>query len=451
MAMAPDNLPRADLVGLDARVVAFVLLTTLLSGTLLVIAPAARLSRQRPTGVLQSESRSATGTGLQRRVRSTLVVTEVAMALALLVAAGGLMAAFVELQRSELGIDPRGVETFEVNLPATSYAKGERRVGFSRRLLDSIEQMPGIDAAGAVTVLPVTGRSFLWGFFGKDHPQGERPLLVDVRIVDGDFFGALGMELAAGRTFEASDFGADTPPVLIANRHLVERYLGESFRLGDEARLAGVARRIVGVVSDAAVDARGTMTPAVYLPYGQMGFARNWAMTYVVKGSGDVALLPALQAAVAAIDPERVVYRPSSMQRIAQEASADVRFSTLVMGVFAALALMITAVGIYGVLAVSVSQRTRELGIRAALGAEAGELRALVLAQAMRLAGLGVVCGLGLVLAGRAWIGTFVPLPELAEPRLLATVVLVLIGVALAAGYLPARRATSVQPTRALQ
>lgn len=452
LALSPDSLPRTEGIGLDATVLAFALATTLATGLLFSIVPALRFSRPSASLVLRDADRTATAGGAQSRLRGGLVAGQVAVALALLVAAGALIDEFVAIQRSRLGIDPRGVSTFEVHLPSSAYGEGTRRVLFNERLLESIRGIDGVDAAGAATVLPVTGRSYMWGLFGKDHPEGERPLLADVRVIAGDYFAALGVELRQGRFFGPADRGADSPPVAIVNERVVDTYLGEGFRLGDPVRLAGVQRQIVGVVENTAVDPRGATAPKIYLPYAQAAVDRNWGMTYVVKSNASsAALLPRLRGVVRDIDPDRVVYRPDTMPHIARAASASERFSTLLMSIFAALALTVTAVGIYGVLAVSVGQRTRELGIRAALGAEASALRRAVLGRALGLAGLGIFAGLVLLLAGDAWLGSVVPLPAVRSLWLPAAVSGLMVLVALVAAYLPARRATAVDPAQVLR
>ena len=216
--------------------------------------------------------------------------------------------------------------------------------------------------------------------------------------------------------------------------------------------MASVWREIVGVVSNSAVDSRGSIAPKVYMPYGQAADGRNWAMTYLVKSDASVeALLPRLREALAAVDGDRVVYRPSTMEEVTRAVTASERFSVLLMSTFAAIALLITAVGIYGVLAVSVGQQTHELGIRAALGAEAGRLRAVVQKQALQLVGLGIALGVVLVLATRRWLASIVTLANLDAPWMLALVIGLLLLVGLAAGYLPARRATAVDPASALR
>ncbi len=451
LALGPDTLPRAGRVGLDGRVLAFALGTTVLTGLLFAIVPAMRLSRQSGSAALNDAGLRTTGGGHQR-LRSGLVVGQVATALALLLASGALLSAFIEIQRSSLGFEPAGVATFEVHLPGAAYGDGARRIAFAEQLLDRVEAIAGVQYAGAASVLPVTGRSFMWGLFGKDHEQGQRPFLTDVRVVAGDYFPTLGIPLVEGRLFDSTDRGADSAPVVLINQRVIDEYLGETFRLGDAVRLAGVDRQVVGVVGNTAVDSRGETAPKVYMPYGQAAMDRNWSMTYLVKSElSDAALLPALRQALGDIDGDRVVYRPGTMRQITRAASATERFSTLLMSIFAAMALTITAIGIYGVLAVSVGQRTRELGIRAALGAEAGSLRALVVGQALRLGIGGIAAGVVLLAGARAWIGSVLPLPEVDAPWLLVLVSGVLLLVALAASYLPARRATAVDPARVLR
>lgn len=452
LALAPDALPLATNVQMDAGVLGFAATMILVALVVFGLAPALRLSRADPAQALGSRDRGATLGRGGKRLRDGMVVVQVAAALVLVTGSLLLGRSFARLIDVPLGLEPEGVLTYEVNLPAARYGDGEARHRFHEELHARVAALPGVEHVGATSWLPVNGRYHTWGF-NRDPAsleQGESDAWepTDVRIVAGDYFASLGIDMLQGQS--PVDVDVRGEPVAWVNRHLADTYL-DGRALGRQIWLAGEVRRIVGVVEDIPHDARGAVSPRSYVPHAQYADNRNWALVQTVRGRGDpVRLREDIRGELEAMDAHLVLHRPESFEAVLDSVRAQDRFATVLMSTFALLALLLSLVGTYGVLAGSVASRTREIGIRMALGADAPRVRAMVLRYAARLTLPGIGLGmLGAWMASR-WIESLLFGVERADPLAFGLAVMAFVGVALLSGWLPAVRATRVDPVESL-
>jgi putative ABC transport system permease protein len=451
LAVSPESLARAEEVGSDPSLLGFAVATTLVTGLLFGAAPAIRASRTDPADALHEGARGNSGGRGSRRARSVLVACQVSVALILLVGAGTLIRSFVALQHVDLGFEPDNVATFEVNLGTARYEDPERRVQLHAALHDRLRSQPGVNYVGATSWLPANGHYHEWGYGYLDDAGQRQWTSAMIRVIDGDYFEALGIPLLRGRTFAASD-RLDTEDVALIGRSLADRVYGARDPLGQPFRTGGKGFTVIGVVGDVAFEANGTQFDKIYLSHDQFADDRTWALTYVVSTSvpPEQVVEPARQA-LATIDPTLVLYHPRSMHDVLARHRARDQFTLLLMATFAAIALSLAAVGVYGVLSYAVTQRTHEIGVRMALGAQVGQVRAIVLRQAIVVAGIGMIFGLVGALALSRLLESLVFGVGTRDPLVFAGVAITLSAVVLAAGYLPARRATRVDPLEALR
>ena len=452
VSLAPEGLPRVSELGLNRTVLLFTLAVSVLTGLVFGLAPTLRLSSPNLAGDLREGDRGSTVGKGQHRLRSVLVVSEVAVALVLLVGAGILLRSFEAIRAVDLAIQPEGVLTYEVHLPDSRYPTGEDRVQFYETLFPRIRALPGVSAVGATSWLPVQGRYHDWGV---SRMEGEEIVgdwnASDMRMVAGDYFEALDIDLLRGRFLGPQD-RADTDPVCLINQFVQERDFPGEDPAGKLLYAAGGARTVVGVVENVPHDPFGAVSPQTYIPHEQFAWNRNWALIQAVSFQGDpVSLVPAIREELRAVDPNLVLFRVRSMEELLVDGVARQRFSMLLMGVFAGMALLLAAVGIYGVLSYLVSQRGHEIGIRMALGADPGDVRWLVIRQGMVLAGIGIT--VGVILAGylSRFLQSLAFEARLADPLVFGGVAVGLALTALLAAYLPARRATRVDPANAFR
>lgn len=447
-AVAPADLPRAEAIALQPAVLLFALAVSVLTGIVVGLLPALRHSGPDVAGGLREGSRGSTA-GVHR-LRRVLVSGQVALALVLLVGAGLLVKSFVALQQVELGFDPEGVLTYEVHLPEARYPTGETRMAFYDRLFQRIRALPEAETVGAIHWLPAVRRGYRWGLFRVDPPEGIEPIGAGVRIVEGDYFRAIGVELLRGRTFESRD-RADSRLVAVINRRAVERVFPDVDPLERQIRVGGRIWTVIGVVADVPSTPLGDVAAKVYFPHAQ--FADNhWALSQVVSTSGDpLRLVPAVQEVVASIDPDLVLHRPRSMTAVLAGGVARQRLAATLMAGFAGLALLLALVGIYGVMAFLVGRRTHEIGIRMALGADRGKVRGMVVRESLGMAALGVTVGLLAALGLSRWLRSLVFEVTVTDPWVYGVVASGLLLVALLAAWLPARRAAGVDPMRAFR
>ncbi|MPZ16618.1 MAG: FtsX-like permease family protein [Luteitalea sp.] len=451
-----DAISRLDEVGFDPVVLAFAALVTLTTGIAFGMAPAVRFARVHPGWALREQSRSATGTRGHARLRSALASTQLALALTLLVGAVVLMASFHRLRQVELGFRVERVLTFDVSLPAARY-DAQRRAIFQEELARRIRTIPGVTAAGGTSRLPATGKYHHWGILIESGPLAgteESEVNADQRIVSGDFFTALEIPTLAGRIFDARDDASAPSRAVVSAAFARKAFPGMPLERVVGQRIAPVReqREIIGVVGDVTLDPYGTANPVVYQAHRQYAGDRNWALSQVV--ATEVAperILGLVRAEVAALDPQLAVHHVAPMTDVVGRGVSRERFAMVLMGAFAAVALMLAALGLYGVLAYTVRQRTPEIGIRMALGATAAHVRALVLRQAAAVVAIGLVAGTaGAIALGRA-LSALLFETNPSDPLVFIVTALLLTVVAFVAAWLPAWRASRTAPRIAMQ
>jgi putative ABC transport system permease protein len=456
LALVADRLPvpRLEQVSLDPTIIVLTLGLSLLTGLVFGIAPAL-VASHRLNDTVRGGGRSRGGPR-SRRVLGTLVATEVALSLVLLTGAALLVQSFVRLSNISPGFRAEGLLTARVQAPATRYDTPERRSGFYTNVVSRIAALPGVQSAAAVSFLPLAGGGIGTSFYRADRPEpapGQAPA-ADVRPVTPGFFRTMGIPQVMGRDFASADRG-ESPLVAIVNETLVARYLGGENPLGKRLNvfLGPPDRRvyeIVGVVGDiklASLD--GEVRPTVYVPHTQLSIP---LMTFVARTEGNPErLLPGVSAAVHGIDPELPLADVRTMDAVVDATLARPRIVTVLLTVFAVMALALAAVGVYGVMAYSVAQRTQEIGVRMALGATADSVFGLVLGQALRLVGIGVVTGLVFAAALTRLLATLLYETEPLDPLTFILTAVVLTLVATLASYVPARRGTRIAPNQALR
>jgi putative ABC transport system permease protein len=450
--LAFGYLSRQGEVSLDWKVLAFTAALSVLTGVLAGLAPALHVSRADVQETLK-ESGNAGSSARGTWLRSGLAVAEVAAALVLLVGAGLLVKSFLRLQRVETGLRPEGVLTMRVSLPAARYDTTEKSTLFYREVLERVSALPGVEAAGVINLLPMQR----FGNNGEIQVEGRAPLppgrvpLTEYRLASAGYFKALGIGLLAGRVFEPADESGAARPVVVS-RELVRTFFPEGDALGKRIRSAGGGDwwTIVGVVGD--VRQSGLTQPSrpeLYFPYTT---GRPDGMTLVVRAASDPAeTTAAVRREVQAVDPNQPVYNVLTMEEVINRSVVNLRLNMTLLSIFAGLATLLAVVGIYSVMSYLVTQHTREIGIRVALGAQPGNILKLVLGQGLALTLVGVCVG-ALVAFGLTHLITRF-LYEVGGNDLLTyvSVSLLLTAVALVACYIPARRATKVDPLVALR
>ncbi len=462
MSMLPEGAPRLEQIGIDYRVLTFALGVSALTGILFGIVPALQASKLDVTSALKEGGRSGEG---HRRTsaRSLLLIGEVALSLMLLVGAGLLIKSFLRLQEVRPGFNARNVLTAHLSLQGPKYKVDQQNVEFFRQLIERLEAAPGVQAAGGSVNLPLnpTGYGIGRGFI----PEG-RPLTVDeakdamFSTITGDYFRAFQIPLLSGRTFEARD-KADGPKVVIINETTAKRYFGSPTaaigkRLSIWAAFRGhrreekFMREIVGVVGDTKTGSlTGEGDAQIYVPHAQDS---QWNfMGLVIRTAGDpAAFATTLRREVQALDKDQPIYNVRTMDDVVANSLGTRRVSMELFVVFAIAALLLAAIGIYGVMAYTVTQRTQEIGIRMALGAQRSDVLRLVVRQGMTLAAIGVAAGLigafGLTRVMASLLFNVQP----DDPATFLAISFLLIAVAFLACYLPARRAAKLDPVIAL-
>jgi predicted permease len=454
-AFGAEAIPRFGEVDLDPMVLGVTAVVTLATGLAFGMAPALRFARIHPNQALHQQSRSATGDRGQGRLRSGLAVLQVASALVLLVNAGILTASFYRLRQIDFGFRVNNVLTFELTLPSARYNTAQR-AAFPEELARRIETIPGVIAAGGASQLPATGDFHSWRTTPLTGPQAGTDIRIESqqRVVSGDFFAALDIPVLAGRVFDARDDGNAPMRAVVSADFVRQAFPGVPIEgvVGQRIRiLAALEREIIGVVGDVKLDAHGTAFPAVYHAHRQFAGHQTWALMQVVATElPPEQILAAVRAEVAALDPQLVVFRAAPMAEVVGRGVARERFALALMGAFAFVAVALAAIGLYGVLAYSVRQRTLEFGIRMALGAPAAHVRGLVLRHAAVVVAVGVAIGLaGALMIGR-WLSSLVYETSPRDLRVLVATTLLLIVVSLLSAWFPAWRASRVEPRIAM-
>jgi putative ABC transport system permease protein len=459
ISLLPGSLPRHNAISIDGRVLIFTLLTSLLTFMIFGLLPAFQAARAEAGKALNEGGRSNTAGRRRSRLRDLLVVAEMALALVLLIGAGLMIQSFVKLHRVDLGFSPENVLTMGISLPPAKYPSEDAGNAFFEQLLERIAALPGVQSAGVSMLLPLgVGDSTGKHFRVEGRPTSllsEQSPLVSCISVSPDYFGTMEI-IIRGRDFTKFD-SAEAQKVVIINEALARRFfpnedpLGQTIRLeqGDSPR-----RTIVGIITEVkGNNLTATAGNELYVPIWQHRGA-TWSnnMRLAVRSSiAPDSLIAAIRKQIGELDHDQPVTDIATMEDRVSRALSPERFSTLLLGLFASVALLLAAVGIYGVMAYTVTERTPEIGIRIALGAQIKDVMRLVIGRGIKLAFTGVVIGLVGALGLTQLMRTLLFGVSTTDPLTFAAIAILLMGVALLACWIPARRAAKVDPMVALR
>jgi putative ABC transport system permease protein len=458
----PENVSQVRSLSVDARVLGFTLLVSLLTGLIFGLAPAVQASRFNLNETLKEGGRDSAQGSRGNRVRALLVVAEVAVSLVLLVGAGLLVNSFLRLRGVDPGFTKDNLLTLSVVLPRQKYPDYQRRAAFYDEMVRRVEALPGVKAAAVTNWIPLVfqGDSITFSVEGRPDPapgQGKRPAVV-TRAVHPHYFRTMNIQLTQGRALDERD-RADTPNVAVISETMARKSwpgedpVGKRFTPGElTSTNPDDWITVVGVVRDVRQIELGAEPKAqMYVPYAQ-GWS-SFAPRYLVVSTSTepMSLAAAVRGAVWSIDRDQPVSDVRTMEEVLSASLARQRFSTLLLGLFAAVALLLAAVGIYGVMSYSVAQRTHEIGVRMALGAQRGDVLRLAVGQGLKLILCGVGVGLAAAFALTRVMESLLFGVSATDPATFAAISLVLVGAGLLASYIPARRATKVDPMIALR
>jgi len=459
LRFAPSSIPRLDNVGVDLKVLLFAFGTVILITLLFGLVPALRLAKISVATVLNQSGRGKTGSAHQDLSRSALLVAEVAFSMMLLFGAGLLLRSFSKLQAVELGFDRDRVLTFQLSLPEVPYDEdGDRTVHFFETLEDRIAEIPGVQNVGSAFGSPLGGNvaSTSAEFLDRPAPPPGQEETLLTRLVTPGYLETLRVPLLHGRSIERTDRNGVTRAALVS-QSLVERYYPDKDPIGEQVRMGfgwawGTEEpwTIVGVVGDMRSH-RVTRDPRpeIYLSHGQQGATYMAVLVRLAPNAPDV--LPAIRREVQAIDPNVPLRRIEMLEETVDRQFGPARFYMLLLGIFACVAVALAGIGLYGVVSYLVSQRTREIGIRIALGAASGDVLKMVLTQGMRPAVAGILLGVGGAYWGSRVLQALLYNVEPGDLTTFAGVIALLFGIVLLAIALPARRASSIPPVDALR
>src|SRR5262245_874823 len=456
-AAMPENylnlVPGLNHFGVNSNALLFTLIISIVTGMVFGLMPALQASKPNLNESLKEGSKGASSSGLRQRLRGALVVAEIALSMVLLIGAGLMIRSFVAMMRDDMGFNPHGALSFTLRLSDKRYSETQRR-GFYDQLIKRLESMPGVVAAGGTNVIPMTNEYITASFEIAGRPpseKGQEPYAA-LRVVTPGYFSAIGIPLRRGRNFTDRD-NEQTPRVVIVNEVFVRRFFPKEEAIGQRIIRYGFAdmpMEIVGVAGDVKdTDLDRVPAPAFYFPYAQEPFE---GMGVVLRAAVDpMTLAHTARDEVTKLDPTLPLHFIKTVERQIYEQTAPKRIMTALMGVFAAIAMLLSAVGLYAVMAYAVSQRTHEIGVRLALGARSRDIMVLVTSQGLKL----TLAGLTLGIAG-AFALTRIMAPLLygvtpTDPLTFVMISLLLAGAALLACWIPARRATKVDPLVALR
>ncbi len=455
VALAPSSTPRIDEVAVDGPVLLFALGITLVTGLLFGLAPTLQAARPDLTAALKEGARGSRGRA-STRARNTLVVAEIALAVMLLAGAGLLLRSFARLQKVDLGFQTANVLKLHLSLPEARYDEDAKLRAFVDGLMERLERLPGVESAG-VTVygLPLTGSVNVWTFLIAGRPPvppGQEDIIRSAMVTPG-FFRTLGIRMVRGRPFDERDRDG-APRVAVVNQAAARRYFSNEDPLGKRIILDSKADpnglEIVGILRDFKQNTLAQeIEPEMFVPFAQ---SPEPSLAVVVRTKSDpAALVPAVTARVRELDPDLPVYAVRTMEEALARSSAQPKFYMLLLGAFAFIALLLAAVGIYGVIGYTMRQRTQEIGIRMALGATRDRVQRMVVRQGMTLAVAGAAAGLVGALVATRWMQSLLYQVSAMDPAIYSTVAVVLVAVAAVASWLPARRAAGTEPLLALR
>ena len=446
LAAAPEGVAQVATGALERTVLAFSVVMALVTGIGFGLAPAAQMAGTDLEGTLRESGRTTGGSRRQTRARSSLVVCQVALALVLLVGAGLLLRSFERLRAVALGVRPSRVMTFIVNLPTGRYGDAEQRARFHRDFEARLSALQGVRTVGAISRLPVTGTYHSWGVRRADLPPNAHLTPTQQRVIEGRYFEAVGIPLLSGRTFGPED-DATAPRRVVVSQEFARQVFPSEDPIGKRLRVAGALPEIIGVVGDVAIGPRASPRPYVYHSHSQFAGDRNWELTQVLALDGDrPGLLRDARRELSSIDPALVLHDPRMLDDVVGGGVAQERFALLLVAAFAALALVLAAVGLYGVLSYSVTRRSREMGIRLALGATPRSVRSMIVRDGGRLAAIGIGIGVVGAIATTRLLRSLLFEVSATEPLVFAGAAALLALVALIASWMPAHAATKVDP-----
>ena len=455
VAISPNSIPRSREISLDNRVLVFTIAVSALTGIIFGLVPALQMSKPDLNETLKDAGRGSTS---RRHIaRSVLVVAEVALTLVLLVGAGLMIRSFVRLQQVDPGFNYDNLLTFTITLPQRKYPEDQQKINFFEQLSERLRGLPGVETVGLTSGLPLGNNGWQTSFVidGQPPPEPGKMPLTEAAVASPDYFQSIGIAVLKGRNFTEQDT-KDAGRVALIDEEFAKRYWPDEDPIGKRYRAGGSDPRnplieVVGVVRRVKMDGLNQDSNRVqsYYPFRQLPFG---GMTVTVKTTGDpMSIVSASRQQVLSLDADQPLYNVNTMQQLRADSIAPQRLNLMLFGIFGAVALILAAVGIYGVMAYTVTQRTHEIGIRMALGAQPSSVLGLVIRQGMSLA----VAGLGIGIIG-AWLATRVMSSFLfgisaTDTVTFIAVPVVLAAVALAACAFPARRATKVDPMIALR
>ena len=464
VSLSPASIPRVGEIALDGRVVAVTMTVSLFTGILFGLAPALQFSKPELNEALKDGGRSATDGRRRQRLRNLLVISELTFSVVLLIGAGLMIKSFIRLQSVSPGFETENALTMRLSLPRSKYREFNQQSAFFQELMTRIESQPGVRSVGAINVLPLSGgtadRSFR--IEGRTSAPGDPGPDEELRFISPGYFTAIGIPLLKGRDFTHRD-SSDAPRVTVVNKALAERYWPGEEALGKRIAYSGFGEgkpkwcEIVGIVGN--IRHRGPdlpEKPEVYVPYLQPLFGAatsNVGPMYLVvrTASEPASLTAAVRGEIASMDKDQPVSNIKTMSQRLDDSVAHRRFNMLLLGIFAGVAVVLAAVGIYGVMSYTVTQRTHELGIRMALGARTSNVLQLIMGQGLVLAGIGVLLGIATAFGLTRLMSTLLYEVSPTDSITFAVVSLVLTGVAMGACFMPAWRATKVDPITALR
>jgi putative ABC transport system permease protein len=450
--MAQSSLPRASEIRTDGYVMAFTLLVSMLAGIVFGLAPALQISRADLNSVLRSEGRGATQGRSRNVMRNLLVISQVALCMLLLIAAGLLLRNFAQLRGGNPGFDAHNLLTLNVALPPTRYSKPAQMAAFFDDLVRQVRLVPGVRSAAGSSALPVNPSRFSPAV-PEGQPQvhlSQRPVF-NLQMAGPGYAATLRIPVMRGREFTERD-DAQAPLVAMVNQSLVRRYWPNENPVGKHILLGRIPQplEVVGVLGDVRnLGVAADVGLEIYIPFAQ----RPWAnINLIVRTAGDPhAFVSAVRERVHSIDRDQPETAVQTMEELLESGAAQPRFTASLLGALSGTALLLAVVGIYGVIAYSVAERTHEVGIRIALGAEPGDILRLVLRQGMLLASIGIALGVAASFALTRLLASLLYRVSVTDPATFVSGALLFAGVALLASYLPARRATRVDPMVALR
>jgi putative ABC transport system permease protein len=460
IALSPENIPRLASVRVNGLVLGFTFAAALMTGVLFGLVPALQATRSDLAESLKEGARGGSDTAKHGRMRGILVVAEVAVALVLLVAAGLSIQTFWRMQAVNPGFDAHNVLTMKFELPGARYPTDPQVAQFTRQLLANLEAIPGVRSASMINPLPLSNNymGLLFGIEERPVANTERPATA-FSVVQPGYFRTMGIPLKAGRDFTPQDT-LKSPLVIIVNETIAKEYFPNENPIGKRIQPTisndptpgspEPMREIVGVVGDVKQTGLSRKPePQVYAPEGQLPFT---GLSIVIRAEGDPAsVIAGVRETMRRMDAELPVYDIKPLENYVAGAVGQQRYTSLLLTIFASVALLLTAIGLYGVTSYSVAQRTQEIGIRVALGAQEADVFRLVVGQGLRQAGLGLVLGLAAAFAVTRTMTSLLYGVSATDPPTFGGTSLLLLLVACAACYLPARRATRVDPLVALR